>query len=59
MVEALKKANIGKNDWAYQNVGELTHASFVRPEKILFISERRVYGAIAKDTGAVLYRNEL
>jgi hypothetical protein len=54
---ALKKSSIGKNDWSYQNVGELTHASFVRPDKILFVSDKKVYGALTKDTGAILYRN--
>lgn len=56
---AIKKSNTGKNDWAYRNIGELKHVSFSKPDRIFFLSERGVYGALSKETGEILFRHEL
>lgn len=49
-VTALKRSNIGKNEWALQNVGELTSVA-MEGNEIKFYSERGIYGAIDVKNG--------
>ena len=55
---AIKRSNLGKNDWALKNIGEVSGVAFPKYDALFFTSERGVYGALSKQTGETLYRSE-
>lgn len=49
-VQSLKLSQVGKNDWNFQNIGAIIHAS-IKYDKIYFLSEKKLYGSLSKING--------
>ena len=55
---ALKRSNIGKNEWSVQNIGEVTSATLESTE-FRFYSEKGIYGAVDSKSGQLKWKTEL